>query len=398
MAILQECPFCHRKQAIKNRLCSCGGDLVKAKGSKQVKYWVSYWLPGGKQRRELVGTSIQEARDAEGKRRSQKREGRIFEVRGEWKMTFQELTSWYLGLEAVKGKAYYRSLTFYLQNFNEVFGASIVGHLNRTDLENYQVKRKREGKADATVDLEIGAAKTMVLRAIDDDLIGGGCIKPFRKLVNLLKGTRNARSRVLGFDEYLSLIEAAPSHVRPILITAFHTGMRKGELLRLKWDYIDKERRFVRLPAQVTKENRAKVIPINHHVREVLGTVPRALSGYVFTFRGENLVQGFDKSLKTACKVAGISYGMNLEGGFRFHDIRSTVKTNFLRAGVDKAIRDKILGHSLHGMDAYYLNPTDEDLALGMEQYTRWVDDQLSNVSKTLTKEQSKLSLTPISN
>jgi hypothetical protein len=47
-----------------------------------------------------------------------------------------------------------------------------------------------------------------------------------------------------------------------------------------------------------------------------------------------------------------------------------------LRAGVDKVLRDTILGHSLKGMDAFYLKPTDEDLAKAMQNYTIWLDDQ----------------------
>jgi len=49
-----------------------------------------------------------------------------------------------------------------------------------------------------------------------------------------------------------------------------------------------------------------------------------------------------------------------------------------LRAGLDKAMRDVILGHSLKGMDAYYLKPTDEDLIEAMERYTMWLDEQFA--------------------
>src|SRR5512139_3745350 len=101
MAILAECPRCHRKQAGKNKKCSCGEDLVKAKRSQRVRYWITYRVEG-KQRKEAVGFSIEDARAAEGKRRGQKRENRIFEMLPEAKMTFKELAEWYLELPAVK--------------------------------------------------------------------------------------------------------------------------------------------------------------------------------------------------------------------------------------------------------------------------------------------------------
>ena len=42
-----------------------------------------------------------------------------------------------------------------------------------------------------------------------------------------------------------------------------------------------------------------------------------------------------------------------------------------------KAHRDVILGHSLQGMDAHYLKPTDDSLKKAMGKYTDWLDKQL---------------------
>ena len=65
MAILAECPMCHRKQKVSNKLCHCGAELDKIKKNNanpkaklKVLYWISYRLPGGKQRRESVSFSI----------------------------------------------------------------------------------------------------------------------------------------------------------------------------------------------------------------------------------------------------------------------------------------------------------------------------------------------------
>ena len=101
-AILAECPVCHKKQAVKNRNCLCGEDLVKAKRSQKVRYWVNYRLPNGKQRREAAGYLIDEARAAEGKRRAQNVEnpGILEKVPAE-RMTFTELAEWYLNLNPV---------------------------------------------------------------------------------------------------------------------------------------------------------------------------------------------------------------------------------------------------------------------------------------------------------
>ena len=72
MALLCECPACHKKQGAKNKLCSCGEELDKAKRSGRVKYWISYYLTNGKNRREQIGYSLEEAQAADGKRKAKK--------------------------------------------------------------------------------------------------------------------------------------------------------------------------------------------------------------------------------------------------------------------------------------------------------------------------------------
>ena len=153
-------------------MCSCGNGLVAAKRAKKVRYWVSYRLPGGKQRREPAGFSIEEARAAEGKRRAQKIEnpGILEKVPAE-RMTFAELIDWYLKLKSVQKLASFKRVKGALGNFNQAFGERIVSSLKPLDLENYQDKREEEGRAPATIDMEISLAKTMVTKAFDNDLL-----------------------------------------------------------------------------------------------------------------------------------------------------------------------------------------------------------------------------------
>jgi hypothetical protein len=79
-------------------------------------------MPDGKQKRESVGFSISEARDADGKRKVQKRENRIFDIKPDSRMTFNELSDWYLKLEKVKALASYDIIKIRLDKFNTEFG------------------------------------------------------------------------------------------------------------------------------------------------------------------------------------------------------------------------------------------------------------------------------------
>lgn len=172
--------------------------------------------------------------------------------------------------------------------------------------------------------------------------------------------------------------------------------MRLGEINALLWFYIDLNSLMIRLPKEVTKEGRAKDIPINHHVKKALDSLPRSiLYDHVITLQGKPL--NGKSSLKKqfpekTCQKAGITYGRKVAGGIVFHDIRRTVKTNMLLAGVDRPHRDSILGRSLKGMDRHYIVPTDESLTKAMQRYTDWLDGELKlesvdqNVDQSLSK------------
>ena len=78
---------------------------------------------------------------------------------------------------------------------------------------------------------------------------------------------------------------------------------------------------------------------------------------------------------------------MTIEDGFRFHDLRASFKNNCIDAGIDKAIRDVIMGHALQGMDKFYVRVSEDMLQRAMVQYTSWFDDQAGRiVTKTVTK------------
>ena len=319
----------------------------------------------------------------------------------ESKITFQEMTDWYTNLKSVKKLASCNRVQIALNNFNQDFGSREVVSINLTDIENYQEDRTENGMASATVDMEISLVKTMITKAFYNDKIDGRPLKVFNNLKRMLKKGANARKRILTNLEYINLVLASPDHLRNPIIVAYNCGMRKGEIRKLRWRHIDWQNMFIRLPADVTKEGRAKNIPINSHVKMVLESIkpkPQVVSGghhdFVFTYRGAPIKNagGLRRSFVTACKKADYGSGRDKEAGFIFHDIRRTFKTNMLAAGVQKEYRDIIVGHSLSGMDARYIVPDEDVLTKAMVQYTKWSDDQikatLENVDQTVDHDE----------
>jgi integrase len=195
---------------------------------------------------------------------------------------------------------------------------------------------------------------------------------------------------LLSVEEYVKLCQVAPPHLQAMLALAYHTGMRLGDIRNLKWANVDRDKGFIRLSADLTKEGKAKIIPLNHYANEVLAKLHRTLAhDFVITYKGESIKSegGCRKAHKAASEAADMAFGRNTEGGHTFHDIRRTVKTNMLAAGMDKVHRDLILGHSLQGMDTYYLSPSEDDLHRAMSIYTTWLDGQFANVDHIVDQE-----------
>lgn len=100
------------------------------------------------------------------------------------------------------------------------------------DVDKYKQKRVRE-VLRSTVNREIACLKAIFNKAkewgkINENQISS--VKPFR--------VENARLEYLEKEEIARLIEACPSYLEPIVTAALNTGMRKGEILHLKWHYM----------------------------------------------------------------------------------------------------------------------------------------------------------------
>jgi hypothetical protein len=75
---------------------------------------------------------------------------------------------------------------------------------------------------------------------------------------------------------------------------------------------------------------------------------------------------------------------MKFEGCLQLHDLGARAKTHLLEAGMDEVLRDKMAGHTLQGMDRYYLRLTDEHLRRAMDLYTEWLDGQIAEVPQNV--------------
>jgi len=148
-----------------------------------------------------------------------------------------------------------------------------------------------------------------------------------------------ARVRFLDQEEIRRLIEAASEDFLPILMTALHTGMRRGEILNLKWADADLKNRIITV--QESKSGKTRTIPIDDTLYETLRVLPsRFQRGDVFVSpRTGTCWVDFKKQFHAAVDRAGVD-------DFRFHDTRHTFASHLVMAGVDIKPVQELLGHA----------------------------------------------------
>jgi integrase len=406
MAILAECPQCHRKQSIKNKKCCCGADMdAERRKKKRVKYYIVYRV-NGKQRWKSVSSfkdlnpySIKDATEAEAKFKVLCKENKItlFDQKPTQKWTFQELSNWYLELPAVQKKNFPRK-KIAIKKFNDIMGDKFVNDLIQTDLENYQAEREKQGFAPKTIDDEVQEARSMVNKGVINSKvtgIAGDTLKAFDETKKLLKRGENRRDRVITHEEFEGLMAHSPQHLKNILAIGYYTGMRRKEILNLLWyktfrgnagnvqqiPKVDLENRIIHLEEHETKEKKPKDIPICEELYQILSNLPKD-NDYVFTYH-KKPIRAFSRSFKTACEKAGILYGRFEQGGLIFHDLRHTFITNMRKAGVSKSVRMAVAGHSTEEMALRYDTVDMKDKQDAISQY----EDYLQNVSQTVRQE-----------
>lgn len=157
----------------------------------------------------------------------------------------------------------------------------------------------------------------------------------------------NRRLRYLSSEESKKLIDASDSHLKPIVITAMNTGMRRGEILNLKWDQVDLKHGFILL--DITKNVDRREIPINSTLKAAFqGLIHRIDISYVFyDHKTGEPYQDVKNSFHSACRRAKIK-------DFHFYDLRHTFASQLVMAGIDLTTVKELLGHKTLTMTLRY--------------------------------------------
>ena len=255
-----------------------------------------------------------------------------------------------------------------IKHLREGFGPIIADELTTAQTDQFRATRRANGVEDSTVNRELQCLRAALRREMKSTPPRVTQI-PFMRLPSEIDRVRE------GFIErpdYFAILAQLPASVQVILVCAFHTGARVGELKRIQWRQINWDRSIVELKPKTTKNREGRWIPIWGDMREYLerqkairdrdfpdcpwvffwhhdGHHPHAAPG--------SRLGDFRQVWKDACTAAGFP-------NLLFHDLRrSAIKFADQEAGISSRLVRLMSGHKTESVYNRYNIGTANDIA-----------------------------------
>jgi len=209
-------------------------------------WWIKYYRPGDP---KPVRESSRSERRADAERLLKRRQGEIvtgkFIGLGPERITVSQL------LDELIEDYRFREIRSLKQcvlrinkNLRPAVGKIRAAVFRTADIRKYIRQRREQGAANATINRELellGRAFRLASQA-EPPLVAR--LPRIEKLPE-----DNTRTGLLSHEDYLRLRECLPPHYRLLLVVGYHTGVRLGELLSLRWSQVDLARGEIRIEA-----------------------------------------------------------------------------------------------------------------------------------------------------
>ena len=313
---------------------------------KNNRWYIDYYLPNGQRKREAVSIegvdpskiNREDAKKALSIRKAEIAQGKFDIVQTNKAITFTKLSERYLEYSKTNKRAWKRDEQS-LKHLDYFFKGKTLQQITPWLIEKYKSNRKNDVKP-STVNRELDTLRHMlniavVWKMIDDSPYKG--IKHFK--------VNNSNLRILSDEEFNRLYQSASIELKPILLTAYTTGMRLGEILNLKWEDVNFKDDYIIV--RDSKNYESRTISIHPTLKETLSQLINK-SESEFIFEGRKTVK---RAWQKALKLSGISH-------CRFHDLRHTFASNLVMNGVDIVTVAELMGHKDLSMTKRYSHPS----------------------------------------
>ena len=303
---------------------------------KNDAWWIDYRVDG-RRKREKIGRSKKLAETVLGKRLHEIAEGRFLDVKKVPQIGFDDAVAKYMEW-AKSNKSSWDRDKLSLSHWSKEFSGRKLSDISRLDVERYKMWRKEE-VAPRTVNEELACLRRLFNRMIEWGLADENPVRGI-KLLRQPPG----RIKFLSEDEKERLLDACNPWLKPVVLTALHTGMRRGEILSLRWEDVDFRRNVI--VVRNSKNGERREVALSERLRGSLTDLPRG-DGLVFSCRAGNPYKSIRTAFTTAVRRAGFV-------DLHFHDLRHVFATTLKSRGADLGDIKECLGHkSLEMTDRY---------------------------------------------
>jgi len=304
-------------------------------------YWSAIWIDGVRRMRSLETSNRRRAEQLEQKWRDELHTVRFELPNLKPDMPFAEL--WARFLREGEVKAYHKERA---NQFLPFFAEMPIGRITKNDIARYRKQRqadhlaKQDGDdpkllSETTMNRDVEVIRHLLFWAADEGFIPVNPIARIR-----MARERGKRRPVISVADELRLLAHCSAHLRPIVIAALDTGMRRGELLNQVWEDIDFDRKVLSVTHSKTAEGEHRLIPMTARLLATLNGM-RKESGIVFTY-GDGPIRRIKTGWAGALRRAAVAR-------LRFHDLRHSFNSRLADLGVIADIRKELMGHSRGG-------------------------------------------------
>jgi integrase len=296
-------------------------------------YYISFTdAQGRRKRRKLEGVvSLTEAKAMRGAELLKVRQARVYGYTEPTKDSFTEFLPRYLRHQQARltPAAYERTKGIVEDHLQPEFGPIQLSLIRKRDVQSYLTSRLAKVSVE-TARKEFFVLSHMLSVAVDWELIPANVAQS----VELPKAPAG-RIRYLQPTELRAVLQACPEWLQPIAGLLAFTGMRRSEVLGLRWLDIDRKGERILLPQ--TKNGDSRTVWLNTLACDVLDSLKAgAPTDQVFSsdISPENVSLAFLR----ACRKIKIA-------DFRLHDLRHTAASWLRMSGADLQDVADLLGH-----------------------------------------------------
>lgn len=259
-----------------------------------------------------------------------------------------------------------------------------LSSISRADFDAFKARRLRAKVQPATVNRDLDRLKASLSVAVEWGLLSTNPLAGVRRIKRdieervrylsaheedalrkaLIERDDHARAKRESGNRWraernralLTPITGYSDHITPMTLLALNTGLRRGELVQLRWQDIDLTARRLTVRAGYAKSGRTRHVPLNSEVVSVLKSYRGQLSGAGRLFS----VAGIGKAWERLMQAAGVE-------DFRFHDLRHTFASKLAMGGIDLNTIRELLGHGDIKMTLRYAHLAPEHKAAAVE-------------------------------